>query len=150
MRELSLKNEQRARRLDLAFFRKVGRWVLLESLERTEFEIHVNFLDAAAMEALNRRFLQHSGSTDVITFDYRSDSEASLSGEIFICVDEAVAQSARFRTSWQEEVFRYFIHGLLHLEGFDDRTEPKRRVMKRRENRLVKELRGAFSLSILG
>src|SRR5947209_5134165 len=130
MRELSAKNKQRARRLDLSFFRKVGRWVLQESLGRTEFEIHVNFLDAAAMEALNRKFLHHTGSTDVITFDYRSEDETSLAGEIFICVDEAVAQSAQFRTSWQSEVFRYFIHGLLHLEGFDDRTESKRRVMK--------------------
>jgi len=44
----------------------------------------------------------------------------TLLGEIYICVDEAVLQARKFGTSWQSEVIRYLVHGVLHLLGFDD------------------------------
>ena len=63
-----------------------------------------------------------------------------LHGEIVICVQEAVSQARRFRTSWQRELARYVIHGLLHLEGYDDRRGADRRKMKREEGRLLRRL----------
>ena len=72
------------------------------------------------MTRLNETFLHHSGSTDVITFDYASRPNTPiLQGEIFVCVDEAVEQARRFCCAWQEEIIRYVIHGVLHLTGFD-------------------------------
>ena len=47
-------------------------------------------------------------------------TRATLHGEIFICVDEAVLQARKFRTSWQSEIVRYLVHGVLHLLGHDD------------------------------
>jgi len=64
--------------------------------------------------------LRHAGATDVIAFDY-SIRASHLRGEIFICVDEALVQARRFRTTWQSESVRYVVHGVLHLLGFDDR-----------------------------
>ena len=60
-----------------------------------------------------------------------------LHGEIFVCVDEAVLQARKFGTSWQSEIVRYIVHGVLHLLGFDDSSAGARRKMKREENRLV-------------
>lgn len=97
------------------------------------------------MTRLNRKFLGHEGSTDVITFNYSDPAApALLVGEIFICLDEASRQCRRFRTSWQGEVLRYLVHGVLHLCGHDDQAPAKRRRMKSLENRLVKKLSRRF------
>jgi rRNA maturation RNase YbeY len=73
----------------------------------------------------------------------------SLHGEIFVCMDEAVAQARRFRTSWQSELVRYIVHGILHLRGFDDRRAAPRARMKREENRLVRELAARFDFAAI-
>ncbi|PYJ97280.1 MAG: hypothetical protein DME23_16275, partial [Verrucomicrobia bacterium] len=61
----------------------------------------------------------------------------------------AVAQARRFRTTWQSELVRYLVHGVLHLRGYNDRQPKFRRVMKREEDRLVRELTRLFPLSKL-
>jgi probable rRNA maturation factor len=68
---------------------------------------------------------------------------------LFICLDDAVKQAREFRTTWQEELARYVIHGLLHLRGFDDLEPAARRVMKREENRLLRRAGRAFTLAQL-
>ena len=72
-----------------------------------------------------------------------------LNGEAFICVADAVKQAREFKTSWQSEVVRYAVHAVLHLRGYDDLQPARRRVMKREENRLVRELAAAFDLDQL-
>jgi len=66
-----------------------------------------------------------------------------------VCADEAGIQARRFRTSWQSELVRYLVHGVLHLKGYDDQRSVSRRKMKREEDRLVKELGKRFDLSKL-
>src|SRR5689334_3973530 len=118
------------------------------------------------MARINQTFLQHEGSTDVITFDHsktpptrpfdvNSPSPAAgpgpgpIHGEIFISVPDAVAQAREFGTTWQDELVRYVIHGLLHLLGHDDLQPAARRVMKRAENRLVAALTQTHPVSQL-
>jgi rRNA maturation RNase YbeY len=72
-----------------------------------------------------------------------------LHGEVFICLDDAVTQARRFRTTWQKETVRYLVHGILHLRGFDDLDTKVRRRMKRQEDRLLKALERRFPLSKL-
>ena len=80
----------------------------------------------AGMTLVNETFLKHEGSTDVITFDYLEKRKAEsgkrkhLHGEIFVCVDDAISQAKKFKTSWQSEIVRYIVHGVLHLLGHDD------------------------------
>ena len=106
------------------------------------------------MALVNETFLQHEGSTDVITFDHSvMDGQATpsrqLHGELFICVDDAIQQAKEFKTVWQSELVRYVVHGVLHLLGYDDLKPHLRRVMKREENRLVLLLDKRFSLAQL-
>lgn len=115
------------------------------------FELAVYLVGVEEITRLNERFLRHQGRTDVITFDYHDPGRLELlAGEIFICVDEAVAQAARFHTTWQKEVVRYVAHGILHLCGYDDRTPAARRRMKRVEDRLVRQLTARFPVQALG
>jgi rRNA maturation RNase YbeY len=99
------------------------------------------------MARVNASFLQHEGSTDIITFDHLESAETGeLHGELFICLDDAMKQAKEFKTSWQSELTRYVIHGLLHLRGHDDREAAARRTMKKEENRLLREASRMFSL----
>ena len=73
----------------------------------------------------------------------------ALHGELYICLDDAIAQAKEFRTTWQSEVVRYVIHGVLHLLGHDDHAAAARRKMKREENRLLRHLAKEFPLASL-
>ena len=97
----------------------------------------IHLVSAREMGRINGQFLGHVGSTDVITFDQGSTSER-LKGELFISIADAVKQAVEFRTRWSGELARYVIHGLLHLNGYDDLEPAARRVMKRQETRLLR------------
>ena len=147
--ELAVRNRQRVRKIDLRLLRSIA-LTCLEEMLRLEFEIGIELVSGAQMARINERYLRHHGSTDVITFDYLEAPQKSLvRGDIYVCVDEAVAQAKQFRTSWQQELVRYIVHGILHLHGYDDRTPRARTSMKRVEDRLVAGLTARFSLRSL-
>lgn len=171
-RQLSFHNHQRACALDLRCFRKIARWLLDQQFFLAGYELEASLLKDAAMARLNEQFVHHAGSTDVITFDYtmwdsarqegaspqsansaesslRHPPSAILGGEIFLCPDEALRQARRFRTTWQSELVRYFIHGVLHLLGHDDLSAAPRRRMKREENRLLRAAAAQFDFAEL-
>ncbi len=147
---LRVRNRQRIRPVDARLLRSIARALLRELLRAGSFDIGIYVVAAPEMTRLNETFLRHQGSTDVLTFDYTDKPRATgLAGEIFICVDEALIQAARFHTTWQSEVVRYVVHGILHLTGHDDRRAARRRKMKREEHRLLGELASQFHFSSL-
>lgn len=149
MSELVLRNRQDSRNVDLRLFRSIARSLLTDLVAQEEYELGVHLVAGSEMTRLNEEFLKHQGFTDVITFDYADPSPASLHGEVFLCLDEAVTQAKRFRSSWQSELVRYLIHGVLHLRGFGDSTPDARRKMKREENRLLRLLARTFPINRL-
>ncbi|MBI3879764.1 MAG: rRNA maturation RNase YbeY [Verrucomicrobia bacterium] len=156
MSELLIRNRQRVRAVNVPLLRRLTRAVLAAQPALKEYELGIHLVGAKEMAEVNWNFLRHAGSTDIITFDHadskletRNQQLGSLHGELFICLDEAVKQARRFRTTWPRELARYVIHGILHLRGHDDRTAAKRRAMKREENRLLREMSACFPLSRL-
>jgi probable rRNA maturation factor len=153
---LLIKNRQREIRLNTALLRTLTLTLLHDLLGLETFDLGICIVRAPEMARLNESFLHHGGSTDVITFDYSESPEPGtrastadrrhLHGEIFICIDDAIAQARQFRTSWQSELARYVIHGVLHLRGFDDIRPADRRKMKRRESRLLAKAGHLFPL----
>jgi|SRR5436190_5746807 len=143
---LSFRSRQRARALDPRLLRQIVRHLLHEEFALQEYELCFHFVGEKEMARVNWQFLEHEGSTDVITFDLAEPGSSGLAGEIYISVPDAVKQAREFGTAWQEELIRYIIHSLLHLQGYDDLEASKRRVMKREENRLVKKVASRFSL----
>ncbi len=150
-RTLAFRNRQRTRLVDGRLLRRLTLAVLRDELRIESWELAIHLVDAREMARVNWDFLQHKGSTDVITFDHSEAPPApgALHGEIFICLDDAVKQARQFGTRWQEELARYVIHGLLHLCGHDDLSPVPRRAMKREENRLLRAMSREFPLQRL-
>jgi probable rRNA maturation factor len=163
--------------VDLRLLRRIVIALLADSLREEGFELGVSLVGSEQITRLNEKFLQHSGPTDVISFDYNemddnrekvgravpsapqrvaiaknagSRALPRIHGDIFICVEEALKQARRFSTNWQSELVRYVVHGTLHLRGFDDTRPGERRKMKREEDRLLRELSDEFELRKLG
>jgi probable rRNA maturation factor len=151
---LSVANRQRTKKNNPRLLKQIVS-ALLTELAITQAELGITLVGAKEMARVNWQFLQHEGSTDVITFDHTEKRKAEsgkrkvLHGELFICVDDAVAQAKEFKTDWQSEVVRYVIHGVLHLLNHDDLQPTARRKMKREENRLMRRLAKRFSLAQL-
>lgn len=151
MKRVRIFNRQRTLALDRALLRRVARGLLEDLAGRRDYELGVHFIGTEEMAGLNEEFLGHHGSTDVITFNHQEDARSEkLYGEIFISADDALVHARRFRVRWPLEVTRYLVHGVLHLEGCNDTDPVSRRTMKRRENKLLKELSLRFDLSKLG
>jgi probable rRNA maturation factor len=130
--------------------RELTRALLEEELGLRSYELGISFASAKRIAEINHEFLQHEGSTDVITFDFRdgyksaNDEESDLSGEIYISVSDARQHAHEFKTRWEEEIVRYIVHGILHLRGYDDLSATKRKVMKRAEDRLLRRMKQRF------
>ena len=98
--------------------------------------IQINFVSSKEMMIINRKYLNHNYSTDIITFDY-SQSKKNIEGEIFISFEDAASNAKKYGVKLKEEILRLVIHGFLHLLGFDDQSFKEKAVMKRLENQLV-------------
>jgi rRNA maturation RNase YbeY len=122
--------------------RRLTRRLLQEFLKLERFHLGVCVVGATEMTRLNETFLRHKGSTDVVTFDYADKTEPSLRGEIFICIDDVIANARRFGVNPPSELLRCVVHGVLHLLDFDDKQPADRRRMKRKENLLLRKLSG--------
>jgi rRNA maturation RNase YbeY len=152
---LVIRNQQRTKSVNARYLARICRVLLGEFLKLENFDLAIYLVGSPRIIHLNEAFLRHAGPTDVITFDYSNHASRithharHIHGEIFLCVDEAVLQARRFRTTWQSELVRYVIHGVLHLLGHDDRRMAARRNMKRAENRLLRSMSARFALSRL-
>jgi probable rRNA maturation factor len=102
---------------------------------RKSHEVSVWLISDRRMALLHRKFLGHSGPTDVLTFQH---------GEIFISVDTARRHARAFGNSLSRELKLYIIHGLLHLHGFDDQTPGEARKMKTAQERILRICSGAL------
>ena len=156
--KLSLRNRQSVRHVDLRLLRRIVQTLLRQAWPEADFDLAVYLVAAPEMTRLNETYLRHKGSTDVLTFDYsenagqpphattRDARPARLHGEIFVCLDEAVSQARRFGATWQSELVRYVVHGVLHLLGHEDLHSRPRRKMKAAEDTLVHQLARGFKL----
>ena len=144
---ITLANRQRTKKINTRLLKQIAGELLTE-LKMSEADLGVALVGAKEMAKVNWQFLRHEGSTDVITFDHES-TRTNLHGELFICVDVAVTQAQEFKSSWQSELVRYVVHGVLHLLGYDDLQPALWRKMKREENRLVRLLAKRFALAQL-
>ena len=88
------------------------------------------------IRSINIEFLEHDYNTDVISFDYCSGNV--VNGEVYISIDTVRSNSLNYKVSLSDEVLRVIIHGVLHLLGYDDKTEEEKRVMKGKEDLWLK------------
>ena len=84
---------------------------------------------------VNREYLQHDYYTDIITFDYCEGDR--ISGDLFISLDTVRTNAEQFGASYEEELYRVIIHGVLHLCGINDKAPGEREKMEEAENRAL-------------
>jgi probable rRNA maturation factor len=111
----------------------VKRCLRLQKRKRTDLrklhEIFVWLISDRRIALLHRKFLGQSGPTDVMTFRH---------GEIFISVETARRHARAFGNSLVHELKLYIVHGLLHLQGFDDQTPGEAYKMKRAQEKILR------------
>jgi rRNA maturation RNase YbeY len=81
---------------------------------------------------VNRKFLQHDYFTDIITFDYVEHGH--VNGDIFISVDRVKENAGKFSKTFENELNRILIHGILHLLGYKDKEKRDKELMTERED----------------
>lgn len=133
---LELFNRQRKKRVDLAGFRAFAKPVMAKVAELPSSltlpkEITVVFVSDARISRIHREFMSVDGPTDVITFRH---------GEIVISVETAERQAKEYSTSFDRELRLYFVHGLLHLVGLEDKTDQGCKRMADSQERIVAEV----------
>lgn len=87
--------------------------------------------------ALNRDYLAHDYLTDVLSFSLGDTDEAIVDGEVYVDLDTAAERHTEFGVSFEHEVHRYVIHGLLHLLGYEDATPDQQAAMRALEDRYL-------------
>lgn len=127
------------RLLDEQVLRRLIRHVAAEE-QGTLGMLSIVLTDHDTVRALNRTYLDHDYVTDVLSFDL-SDAPDRIEGEIYVDLDTAAERHSEFGTTFDEEVYRYVVHGLLHLFGYDDRTPPEKAAMRRLEDAYLAAVR---------
>ena len=98
--------------------------------------LEINFISSKAILDINKTYLTHDYTTDIITFNY-SNILDQIDGEIFISIEDALTNSKKYKVSLSDELVRLVIHGILHLLGYDDLNTSEKKIMKRLENKLL-------------
>lgn len=115
-------------------FTRVERWLhrVAESHGRILDQLGYVFCDDEKILEVNRRFLNHDYYTDIITFDYCRGR--ILRGDMYISLDTVRTNAAGVGESYDRELHRVIVHGLLHLCGIDDKAPGARAIMESHEN----------------
>ncbi|MGQ0828507.1 MAG: rRNA maturation RNase YbeY [Bacteroidota bacterium] len=88
---------------------------------------------------INKEYLNHNTYTDIVTFDYTEGN--MIKGDIFISVERVKENAVKFSKSFEDELHRVIIHGILHLLGYKDKTKAAKAEMTKQEDTCLRKLR---------
>lgn len=116
---------------------KISNWIsqVIDKNGFTEGELNYIFCDDDYLLKLNVEFLEHDTFTDIISFDYTIGK--LISGDIFISVERVVENSKKFTQTFDNELNRVVIHGILHYFGFKDKSDVDKVIMREQENKCL-------------
>ena len=117
--------------------RDTSKWIrsVVESYGKKAGDIAYIFCNDEKILEVNKQYLQHDYYTDIITFDYTEGDV--ISGDIFISLDTVKSNAQEQGTTYDEELHRVIIHGILHLCGINDKGPGEREIMEDAENRAL-------------
>lgn len=102
-------------------------------------EISYIFCSDEHILEVNKQYLEHDYYTDIITFDYTEAKK--ISGDLFISLDTVATNAEKFGATYETELHRVIIHGILHLCGIKDKGPGEREIMEKCENEALDMLR---------
>ena len=123
---------------ELAHAKKAERWIqkCIEKYGFKEGEINYIFCDDSYLLKLNVKYLNHNTLTDIISFDYTIGK--LLSGDIFISVERVRENAIKYNQTFDNEINRVLIHGVLHFMGYMDKTKESQLKMRAEEDSCLK------------
>ncbi|MHB0755677.1 rRNA maturation RNase YbeY [Polaribacter sp. M15] len=98
-------------------------------------EINYIFCDDTYLHDLNLKFLQHDTLTDVISFD--NSLGKLINGDIYISIERVEDNAKDFKVSFEDELHRVMIHGVLHYMGFKDKSGEDKAIMRDEEDKAL-------------
>lgn len=101
-------------------------------------DINYIFCNDEYLYKLNVHFLDHDTLTDIISFDYSVGKE--LHGDIFISIDRVRENAVEFDVTFEEELHRVIVHGVLHYCGYKDKNDQDKKLMRSKENQYLETL----------
>ena len=116
---------------------KVSNWIkeVVALQGKRADQINYIFCSEQKILEINNHFLQHNYFTDIISFDYSSGK--SISGDLFISPQTIASNAEDLQVNFQQELHRVLIHGVLHLCGYQDKTEKEQQIMRSQENKAL-------------
>ena len=117
--------------------RDTSAWIkdVAKSYGRKIGEVGYLFVDDEKILEVNNEYLGHDYYTDIITFDY--DEGDQINGDLVISLDTVKSNAELFGKTYEEELFRVIIHGILHLCGINDKGPGEREIMEAAENKAL-------------
>jgi len=108
-------------------------WIsnVIEEENCNEGELNYIFCDDEYLHKINVEYLNHDTLTDIISFDYSVGKE--LHGDIFISIERVADNAKDFEVTFEKELQRVMIHGILHYCGYKDKTEDEKQEMRSKE-----------------
>jgi len=115
----------------------IASWLgnVITSENKKEGEINYIFCDDEYLHKINVDYLDHDTLTDIISFDYSMGNE--LHGDIFVSVERVKDNAADFNVSFEEELKRVLVHGILHYCGYKDKGEVDEPIMRSKEDQKI-------------
>lgn len=119
----------------------VSQWIykVIKEEKKKAGQVFFLFTSDAFLFSMNESFLKHAYFTDVITFD-TSEQSNIISGEIYISLERVKENAEKLKKEFPEEFFRTLVHGVLHLIGYNDKTEKDILEMRTREDEYLNVL----------
>lgn len=113
-------------------------WIskVILSENKKEGDINYIFCDDEYILEINKQYLDHDYYTDIISFDYSVGNE--LHGDIFISIDRVTENATDFNVTFNDELKRVLIHGILHYCGYKDKSDEEERIMRLKEDEKIK------------
>lgn len=113
---------------------KTSQWIqsVIEQEEKKLGEINYIFCNDEYLHKINVEFLNHDNYTDIISFDYTMGK--TINGDIYISIDRVKDNAKSYCVSFDNELHRVIIHGVLHYLGWKDKTETEKKLMRNKEN----------------
>lgn len=117
--------------------RETSAWIkkVAASYGKKVGELGYLFVDDEKILEVNKEYLNHDYYTDIITFDYCEDDV--ISGDMVISLDTVRTNAEQFDKTYEEELYRVIIHGVLHLCGINDKGPGEREIMEAAENKAL-------------
>ncbi len=114
---------------------KTAKWIegIIKNEKFVLVDLNYIFCSDEYLLKINKEYLDHDTFTDIITFD-NSEAGSEIEGDIFISIPRVIENAKTYETTFELELHRVLVHGVLHLMGHGDKTVDEKQRMRKSED----------------